>query len=130
MDLSASVKGLMAMRVGVGLSAIAAPSAFALLFGLPPAEARTSMAVMGSSFFGIRELSLAGITAGATAAEPRALRRVLLACAATDGLDLVVLGARAVRQPALRRAVLLFGPGAALSVLLHWRAAQKVEVMP
>ena len=128
MDLPLSVQGLTAFRVGVGLSALGAPSVFALVFGLPPA--RTPMADMGMSFFGIRELVLAGITAGAATAEPRARRRVLLAGAATDGLDLVVLGARAIRQPALRRAVLLFGPGAALSVALHLRAARKVEVTP
>ena len=120
------VKGLTAMRLGVGVTALAAPSVFALAFGRPRAEARTPMALMGSTFFGIREVTLAGITAGATATEPRALRRVLLACAATDGLDLLLLGARAVRQPGLRRAVLLFGPGAALSVALHLIEARKV----
>lgn len=130
MDLPLSVKGLTAMRVGVGLVAIAAPSLFSRLFGLPPAEARTSMAIMGSSFFGIRELALAALTAGASTAEPRARRRLLLVNAATDGLDLAVLGARAVRQPALRRGVLLFGPGAVGSVVLHLRAAAKVEIIP
>ena len=45
-------------------------------------------------------------------------------------LDLVLVGARAVRQPALRRPVLLFAPAAALSVVLHLRAAQKVEIIP
>lgn len=125
-----SVKGLTAMRLGVGLSAIGAPSALAVLFGLPPAEARTPVASMGSAFFGIRELVLAGITVGATAAEPQARRRVLLACAATDGLDLAVLAAKSVRQPALRRAVMIFGPGAALSVVLHLRAARRIEETP
>ena len=130
MDLPPVVKGLAAMRLGVGGTALAAPSAFALVFGRPAAEARSPMALLGSTFFGIRELTLAGITAGASATEPRALRRVLLACAATDGLDLLLLAARSVRRPGLRRAVLLFGPGAALSVALHLRAAQKVEVIP
>lgn len=130
MDLPLSVKGLAAMRLGVGVSAIVAPSVLARLLGLSPADARTPAALMSSTFFGIRELALTGITVGASAAEPRALRRLLLVCAATDGLDLVLTGARAVRQPALRRPVLLFGPGAAISVLLHVSAARKLEVMP
>jgi hypothetical protein len=128
MDLPLTVKGLTAMRLGVGLTAIAAPSAFSFVFDLPRAEARTPTAMMGYAFFGVRELTIAGCTVGATATEPRSLRRVLLACAATDGLDLAVLGLQALRRPALRRAVLLFGPGAALSVLLHLRAARNVEV--
>jgi len=127
MDLPASVMGLTAMRVGVGLAAVTAPPLFATVFGLPPGEARTPMATMGSAFFGIRELVLAGITVGATTGEPRARRRVLLACAATDGLDVVVLGIRAIRQPPLRRAVVMFAPGALVSVALHLRAARKLE---
>lgn len=126
MDPQVSVKGLAAMRLGVGLTAIATPTVFAYAFGLPPAEARTPMAIMGTTFFGIRELALAGMAVGAAETEPQALRRLLLVCAATDGLDLALLGARAVRRPALRRAVLLFGPPAVLSVVLHVRAARRV----
>lgn len=130
MDPHVSVKGLAAMRLGVGLTAIVTPSVFAYAFGRPPAEVRTPMAIMGTTFFGIRELALTGMTAGATEAEPQALRRLLLVCAATDGLDVALLGVRAIRQPALRRAVLLFGPAAALSVALHLRAAQQAGSAP
>ena len=130
MDLPVPLKGLAAMRVGIGVTAIAAPSVFSIVFRLPRTEARTPMAIMGTSFFGIRELALAGITAGATKSEPRALRRLLAVCAATDALDLIVLALRSVRQPALRRAVLLFGPAAVLSVVLHLRAVQNVEITP
>ena len=118
------------MRLGVGMTAIAAPSLLAVAFGLPAASARTPMAVLASSFFGIRELTLVGITAGATRSEPRALRRLLVVSAATDALDLTALGLRSIRQPALRRAVLLAGPAAVLSVVLHLRAAQNVEITP
>lgn len=128
MDVPASVKGFLAMRVGAGVVAIAAPSLLARLFGFPAGEAARPLAASATTFFGVRELALAAITAGATANEPRALRRLLVVNAATDGLDLMVLGVRAVRQPSLRRGVAAFGPGAALSVVLHLRAAQKVEV--
>jgi len=125
-----AVTGLAAVRVGIGLAALAVPSSFALGFGRPRAEARTPMAMAGSSFFGVRELVLAGLAASASNAEPRAMRRVLFACAATDGLDLAVLGVRAIRRPGLRRAVLLLAPGVAVSIAVHVRAAQKVEVIP
>ena len=128
MNLPASVKGLTAMRLGVGLAALAVPRSIALAFGRPTAEAVTPMATIASTLFGIRELGLTAVTAGASADEPRALRRILLLGAATDGLDLVVVGLRAIRQPALRRAVVLFAPASILSVGLHLRAARKVEV--
>lgn len=128
MDLPASVKGLTAMRLGVGVTALTYPSALALVFGRPPSETRAPMAMLASTLFGIRELGLTAITAGATTDEPKALRRILLIGAATDGLDLMLVGIRAIRQPALRRAVLLFAPASLLSVGLHLRAAQKVEV--
>ncbi len=130
MDLPASVKGLTAMRLGVGLAALTVPKSFALAFGRPLDEAATPTATIASTLFGIRELGLTAITVGASADEPRALRRILLLGAATDGLDLVIVGIRAVRQPALRRAVVLFAPASILSVALHLRAAQKVEVQP
>lgn len=130
MDLPASVKALTAIRVGVGVSALTAPSALAIVFGRPRAEATTPMATLASSLFGVRELGLAAITARATADEPRGLRRILLIGAATDGLDLVVMGLWAVRDPRLRRTVFLFAPASLLSVALHLRAAQKVEVTP
>ena len=130
MDLPAPLKGLAAMRLGVGVTAIAAPQALALAFGLPAAGARTPMAVMGSAFFGVRELALVGITAGATKSEPRALRRLLVVSAATDALDLTVLGLRSIRQPPLRRALLLAAPAALASIVLHLRAAQDVEITP
>ena len=130
MDLPASVKGLTAMRLGVGLAALTVPRSFALVFGRPPAEAATPMATIASTLFGIRELGLTAITVGASVDEPRALRRILLLGAATDGLDLAIVGLRAIRQPALRRAVVLFAPASILSVGLHLRAAQKVEVAP
>ncbi len=129
-DLPAAVMGLAAMRIGVGVTAIATPSVFALAFGLSRADARTPMALVGSTFFGIRELALAGITAGATASEPRALRRLLVASAAVDGLDLALLGLRSIRRPTLRRAVVMFAPAAVASVALHLRAAQRVEITP
>jgi hypothetical protein len=128
MDLPASVKGLTAMRLGVGVTALTYPTAFALVFGRPTAEARTPLATMASTLFGIRELGLTAITAAASADEPKALKRILLIGAATDALDLVLIGVRAIRQPALRRAVVLFAPASLLSVGLHIRAAQKVEV--
>lgn len=130
MDLPVPVQGLVAMRAGVGLTVLTAPSALALSFGLPPADARRPMAAVMAGFFGVRELALAALTAGASGAEPQARRRVLLACAATDGLDLAVVGVRAIRQPRLRRAVLLFGPAAVLSVVLHVLAASKVDATP
>lgn len=128
MDVPLSVKGFAAMRVGAGLVSIVAPSVLGRLFGFPAAEARTSLAASTSTFFGVRELALAALILGADTSEPRAWRRLLVVNAATDGLDFLVLGVRAVRQPGLRRGVLLFGPSAALSVALHLRAAQKVEV--
>ncbi len=130
MEIPTSVKGFAAMRVGAGVVAIAAPSVLARLFGLPAADAGTPFAASTSAFFGIRELGLAAITTGATVREPVALRRLLLVNAATDALDLLVLGLRAIREPRLRRGVLLFGPGALLSVVLHLRAARKVEILP
>jgi len=130
MEIPTSVKGFAAMRVGAGVIGIVAPSVLARLFGLAPADARTPLAASASAFFGIRELGLAALTVGATGREPVALRRLLVANAATDALDVLVLGLRAVRQPALRRGVLLFGPGALLSVVLHLRAAQRVEILP
>ncbi len=130
MEIPASVKGFAVMRVGAGIAAIAAPGVLAGLFGMPAAEARTPLAASTSAFFGVRELGLAAITVGATVGEPRALRRLLRVNAATDGLDLLVLGLRAIRQPGLRRGVALFGPGALLSVVLHLRAAQRVELRP
>lgn len=130
MDVPVSVKGFAAMRVGAGLVAIAAPSGLARLFGFPATDARIPLAASASTLFGVRELALAAITAGATASEPRGLRRLLVVNAATDALDFVVLGVRAIRQPGLRRGVLLFGPGAALSVVLHLRAAQRVDLIP
>ena len=36
MDLPASVKGLTAMRLGVGVAALTAPRSFALVYGRPP----------------------------------------------------------------------------------------------
>jgi hypothetical protein len=42
----------------------------------------------------------------------------------------VILGVKAIRRPALRRGLVLFGPGAAISVVLHLRAARRVEVGP
>lgn len=128
MDVPDSVMGLAAVRLGIGLAALAVPSSFALGFGRPLAEARTPMALVGSGFFGVRELTLVGLTATASVAEPKALKRLLYACAATDGLDFAVLAIRAMRRPGLRRAVLLLAPGAAVSVFLHIRAAQKIEV--
>ena len=128
MDLPASVKGLTAMRVGVGVTALTFPAAFALVFGQPAADARTPMATMACTLFGIRELGLSAVTAGAAADEPKALKRILLVGAATDALDLVLIGIKAIRQPALRRAVVLFAPASLLSVALHIRAAQKVEL--
>ncbi len=128
MDVPASVKGFAAIRVGAGVTAIAAPSVLARLFGFPAGEGGRPLAASTATFFGVRELALAAITTGASVNEPRALRRLLLVNAATDGLDLVVIGVRAIRQPSLRRAVVAFGPGAALSVVLHLRAAGKVEV--
>lgn len=130
MDLPASVKGLTVMRLGLGTAALTLPKAFALAFGRPTAEATTPMATIGGTLFGIRELGLAAITAKASPDEPRALRRILLLGAATDGLDLLLVGLRAIRQPALRRAVVLFAPASIVSVALHLRAAQKVEVAP
>ncbi len=130
MELPLSVKGFTAMRVGAGLVAVAAPSVLARFFGLSSTEARTPFATSISTFFGVRELVLAALTVGAAGSEPRARRRLLVANAATDGLDVVVLGVKAIRQPALRRGLVLFGPGAALSVVLHLRAAQRVEVGP
>ncbi|MEO5678802.1 MAG: DUF4267 domain-containing protein [Acidimicrobiales bacterium] len=128
MDVPAPVKGFLVMRIGAGLVAIAAPSVLARLFGFRAAEARNPLAVSTATFFGVRELALAALTLGASRAEPRALRRLLLVNAATDGLDLLLVGGRAARQRNLRRGVALFGPGAALSVALHLRAAQQVEV--
>jgi len=116
------------MRLGVGVTALAYPSAFALVLGRPPAEGRTPMATITTTFFGIRELGITAITLGASADEPRALRRTLLLGAATDGLDLVIVAIRSIRRPALRRAVLLFAPASVISVALHLRAAQNVEV--
>ena len=130
MDVPLSVKGFTAMRVGAGLVAVAAPSVLARFFGLPASEARTPFATSTGTFFGVRELVLAALTVGAAGTEPRALRRLLVANAATDGLDVVVLGVKAIREPALRRGLVLFGPGAALSVVLHLRAARRVEVGP
>ena len=130
MEIPTSVKGFAAMRAGAGVLAIAAPSVLARLFGLPSADARRPLAASASAFFGIRELGLAGLTVGASSREPVALRRLLVINAATDALDLVVLGLRAIRQPGLRRGVLLFGPAALLSVVLHLQAAQKVEILP
>ena len=130
MDLPASVKGLSAMRLGVGVAALTVPRTFAVVFGRPAAEASTPMATIVSTLFGIRELGLTAITLGAASDEPRALRRILLLGAATDGLDLLIVGARAVRRPALRRAVVLFAPASLLSVGLHLRAAQRMEVAP
>ena len=130
MHVPASVRGFAIMRVGAGLTAIAAPSVLARLFGISTAEARSPLAATTSAFFGIRELGMATVTLGATPSEPRALRRLLVVNAATDGLDLLVLGVQAVRRPRLRRGVLLFGPGAVLSVVLHLRAAQRVEMLP
>jgi len=126
--LSDSVMGLAAVRVGIGMAALAVPTSFAIGFGRPRAEARTPMALTVGSFFGVRELVLGGLVLGAGADEPRARRRLLVACAVTDGLDLVVLGAKAVRRPALRRAALLLAPGAVASTFLHLRAARKLEV--
>lgn len=128
MDLPASVMGLTAMRLGTGIAALTTPSLFALVFGRPVSEATSPMATMASSFFGIRELGLVAATVGASAAEPRARRRILLVGAATDGLDLVVLGIRAIREPALRRPVMMFAPASIISVALHLRAARQVEV--
>lgn len=130
MDLPVPLKGLAALRLGIGVTAIATPSLLAAAFGLPPAGAKTPSGTMWSAFFGVRELALVGITAGATTSEPRGLRRLLVVCAATDALDLTVVGIRSIRQPALRRAVLLFAPAALLSVFLHLRAAQNVEITP
>ena len=130
MDLSLSLKGLTAMRLGVGVGALTTPSIFAVVFGRPAAEARTPMATMVSTLFGIRELGLVAATVGASAAEPRAQRRILLVGAATDALDLVIVGLRSIRQPALRRAVVMFAPASIISVALHLRAARKVEVAP
>ena len=130
MDLPASVKALAAMRLGVGVTALAAPSAFAVVFGRPTAEARTPMATVTGTFFGIRELGITAITLGAGADEPKALRRILLLGAATDGADLAIVALRSIRRPALRRAVLLFAPASIISVALHLRAAQQVEVNP
>lgn len=130
MDIPLPVKGFAAMRVGAGVAAVAAPSLLARLFGLPAADARNPLAVSASAFFGIRELGLAAITVGATGVEPLALRRLLVVNAATDGLDVLVLGLKAIRQPSLRRSVALFGPAALLSVVLHLRAAQQVELLP
>ena len=127
MDLPASVKGLTAMRLGVGVTALIYPAAFALVFGRPPAEARSPMATIGSTLFGVRELGLSAVTAGASKDEPRALKRILLVGAATDALDLALVGIRSIRQPGLRRAVILFAPASLLSVGLHLRAAQNVE---
>lgn len=130
MDVPDSVMGLVAVRLGIGLAALTVPSLFALGFGRPMAEARTPMALVGSGFFGVRELTLAGLTATASADEPKALKRLLYACAATDGLDFAILAIRAMRRPALRRGVVLLAPGAAVSVFLHLRAAQRIEVTP
>jgi len=130
MDVPLPVKGFAAMRVGAGLVSIAAPSVLGRLFGFPASEATTSLAASTSTFFGVRELGLAALTVGAATGEPRALRRLLLVNAATDGLDFLLLGLRAIRQPSLRRGVVLFGPSAALSVVLHLGAARRVEVGP
>ena len=108
MDLPAPLKGLAVLRFGIGVTAITTPSLLAAAFGLPAAGAKTPAGTMWSAFFGFRELALVGITAGATTSEPRGLRRLLVVCAATDALDLPVVGIRSIRQPALRRAVLLF----------------------
>ncbi len=130
MDVPIPVKGFAAVRVGAGLVAIAAPVVLARLFGFPATDGRRPLATSTSTFFGVRELALAAITVGASASEPRALRRLLVVNGATDGLDFLVLGLRSIRQPALRRGVALFGPSAALSVVLHLRAARKVAVGP
>jgi len=128
MDLDLPLKGITAMRVGAGVAAIAVPSVLGRLFGFPAKDAHSGLAVSTSTFFGVRELGLAALTVGASRTEPRALRRLLVVNAATDGLDFVVLGLRAIRQPGLRRGLVLFAPTAALSVVLHLRAAQRVEV--
>ena len=130
MEIPTSVKGFAAMRTGAGVLAIAAPSVLARLFGFRPEDARTPLAASTSAFFGVRELGLAAVTLGATGSEPLALRRLLLVNAATDGLDLLIVGLRAIRHPGLRRGVLFFGPAALLSVVLHLKAAQNVEILP
>ena len=129
MDVPLSVKGFATMRVGAGLAAIAVPSVLARALGLPVAQARTPLALSATAFFGIRELGLAAVTVGATPDEPKALRRLLFVNAATDGLDVVILGLKGIRNPRLRRSVVLFAPAAVFSVLLHLRAAKKVEVV-
>lgn len=124
------LKGFIAVRAGIGVVMIVAPSVLARFLGLPAGEGRRPFAASTSMFFGVRELALAALTATATDREPRGLRRVLMINAATDGLDFLLLGALAVRHPSLRRGVALFVPGAALSVVLHGRAAQQVRMGP
>lgn len=110
-------------RLGYAAGALLMPKFTGDRIGL---DTTSPAATAWARYFATREATLGAVVLATEDADPQLRRKLMLTCAAVDGVDLLTSLAVSVKLRSFRFFLMTFVPGAA-SVAVHLKAARELE---